>query len=193
MSTNEHAQASAEAVTREERHFRRIDMRGYARSDGLFEVVGHLTDLKPAAFAPMAGLMFEPGKPMHDMGVRLVFDKDLLVHDVETFTDAAPFAPCPGGGASLKAMIGVRIGAGWTSEIRKRLPRPDTCTHLRELLIRMATTAIQTTVEVRRGEPEPVDANGRPRRIDSCYAYAANREVVMERWPRFHQPRGGSD
>ena len=36
--------------TREELHFRRIDMRGYRRSDGLLEVEGRVTDRKPTDF-----------------------------------------------------------------------------------------------------------------------------------------------
>lgn len=31
-------------ITREELHFRRIDMRGYRRSDDLYEVEGRVTD-----------------------------------------------------------------------------------------------------------------------------------------------------
>jgi hypothetical protein len=191
MSTAKTAQSAPDSITREERHFRRIDMRGYRRSDGLFEVVGHLTDEKCSDFEALPGVLFTPGKPMHDMGVRLVFDKELVVRDVETFTHAAPFAPCPRGGEALRAMIGVRIGAGWSAEIRNRLPKAESCTHLRELLVPMATTAIQSTFETRRTAPEPLDADGRPRRIDSCYAYAANREVVLERWPQFHKTSAG--
>ena len=42
------------AVTKEELHFRRIDMRGYRRSDGLFEVEGRVTDRKSYDFAALA-------------------------------------------------------------------------------------------------------------------------------------------
>lgn len=190
MSPIQHSTGSADDVVRDERHFRRIDLCGYRRSDGLFEVVGHLVDLKPDDYVPQVGVHREPGEPLHDMGVRLVFDADLVVQDVRTFTNAAPFEPCTGGGASLKALIGLRIGAGWNAEIRQRLATAETCTHLRELLSPMATAALQTTVEVRRGAPEAVDADGQPRRIDSCYAYAANRSVVLERWPQFHRSTG---
>jgi len=29
--------------------------------------------------------------------------------------------------------------------------------------------------------------NGRPAKIDSCYAFASHREVVLRRWPQFHR------
>ena len=57
-------------VTREELHFRRIDMRGYRRSDGLLEVEGRVTDRKPNDFTPYSGGRHVPaGVPVHDMGV----------------------------------------------------------------------------------------------------------------------------
>ena len=75
------------AIAREELHFRRIDMRGYRRSDGLYEVEGQLTDRKPHDFQPASGgRPARAGEPIHDMGVRLVFDDDMTVREVQTFT-----------------------------------------------------------------------------------------------------------
>ena len=37
-----------------------------------------------------------------------------------------------------------------------------------------------------RDRPEVLDANGRPVKIDSCYAYASNREVTLQLWPQFY-------
>ena len=47
----------------------------------------------------------------------------MIVHEVETFIRAYPYRECPGGGATLQALVGLRIGAGWSGEVRKRLPR----------------------------------------------------------------------
>jgi hypothetical protein len=57
-----------------------------------------------------------------------------------------------------------------------------------ELLMPLATAAFQSLSVPRAGRPEPVDAAGRPKKIDSCYAYAAERDVVLQRWPQFHRP-----
>jgi hypothetical protein len=120
--------------------------------------------------------------------VKLVFDTSMVVREVHTFTHAAPYAICPAGGLAVQAMKGVRIGAGWSNEVRTRLRGPECCTHLSELLLPMATTAIQTMSAVRVGLPDALDADGRPRQIDSCYAYAAGRELVKHRWPQFYRP-----
>jgi Protein of unknown function (DUF2889) len=181
--------SSAEAdVTREELHFRRIDMRGFRRSDGRFEVEARVTDRKPNDFTPASGdKTVLANAPIHDMGVRLVFDEAMVVHDVQTFTNAAPYDICPEGGQALQSIKGLRIAAGWSGEVRSRLSGARSCTHLMELLIPLATTAIQSMSAVRVGQPEALDATGRPKKIDSCYAYSAERELVLRRWPQFYR------
>ena len=54
------------------------------------------------------------------------------------------------------------------------------------LLGPVATTAYQTLSTVRMARPEELDAEGRPRRIDSCFAYAADGDLVRQRWPGHH-------
>jgi Protein of unknown function (DUF2889) len=177
------------AVTRQELHLRRIEMRGFARSDGLYEVEGRVVDTKTRDFTPPSnGRFVAAGEPIHDMGVRLVFDDEFTVHAIETFTDASPYGICGEGGRALQSMVGVRMVSGWSAEVRKRLAGPQACTHLMELLMPMATTAFQALAEVRLGRPPKVDARGRPLKIDSCYAYGASREVVRRMWPAFHEP-----
>lgn len=44
----------------------------------------------------------------------------------------------------------------------------------------------ESLTTVRRNRPAVVDANGKPRKVDSCYIYAANREIVMHCWPAFY-------
>lgn len=176
-------------VLREEIHCRQLDFRGYRRADGLFEVSAQLTDRKPHDFTPPGGSRTVPAHaPIHDLGVRLVFDEDMVVRKVSTFINAHPYAQCPGGGDTLQSLVGLRIGPGWNSEVRKRLPSCDTCTHLREILAPLATAAWQTMTVQRRHLLDARDSNGKPVKIDSCYAYGASRELVQHLWPDFHRP-----
>jgi hypothetical protein len=180
---------AAGVVTREELHLRRIELRGFRRSDGLFEVEARLTDRKPHDFQPPSGTRVVPaGEPIHDHGLRVVFDADMVIREMDTAIRAYPYRECPQGGASLQALVGVRIGAGWSGEVRKRLPSADTCTHLKEMLIPLASAAMQSMHAVRLHQVDAVDASGRPLKIDSCYAYGAARELVLHRWPAFHRP-----
>jgi Protein of unknown function (DUF2889) len=176
-------------MTREELHFRRIDMRGYRRGDGLFEVEGRVTDRRAHDFQPGGfGDLVPANQAVHDMGVRLVFDEHLVIHDVSTFMDATPYPVCLGGGEALQSLKGLRMGGGWSREVRSRLGGAHSCTHLMELLTPMATVAVQSLSAAGKSRGDTVDAHGKPRKIDSCYAYGAGNALVKQRWPAFHQP-----
>lgn len=178
----------SESITREELHFRRIDLRGFRRSDGLFEVQSRVIDRKTHDQETTLGRMVPAGTPVHDMGVCLVFDQDLVVHDVQTFTDAAPYEACPAAGLALQALKGLRMTSGWRSEVKNRIAKARSCTHLVELLGPIATVAFQSLTVARRGRPDTLDASGRPMKIDSCHAYAADGDLVRQRWPNFYRP-----
>lgn len=174
-------------LAREELHQRQLDLRGFRRSDGLYEVEARLVDRKTHDFVTHSdgGKPVPAGHPVHEMGVRLVYDDKLRVHEVSTFTAAAPYAQCPDGGLALQSLTGLQMTKGWGREVRARLAGYRSCTHLQELLMPLATVALQTLSEVRRHRPDATDASGRPLKIDSCYAYGAEREVVRQRWPQY--------
>ncbi|WP_175916653.1 MULTISPECIES: DUF2889 domain-containing protein [unclassified Burkholderia] len=178
-----------DGITREEIHYRQIDMRGYRRSDGLFEVTACLADRKTSDFTPPRGTRTIAAlAPIHDLGVTLVFDTDMIVRAISTFIRSHPYAQCPGGGDTLQALVGLRIGAGWNSEVRKRLPSCDTCIHLKEILGPVATAAYQTTVGARPSSLNSRGDDGKPLKIDSCHAYGASRDLVKSLWPEYHRP-----
>ena len=176
-----------DAVTRKELHFRKIEMRGWERSDGLYEVEGHVTDQKPCVFTAISGGKVVPaGEFIHDMGVKLVIDLEMQVLEVSTFTTAAPYKDCTSAGTALQSLKGQRIASGWSSEVRRLLGGAQCCTHLMEILIPMGTAAFQSLTMIRQAQPEKLRSNGAPAKVDSCYAYAASREIVMQRWPNFY-------
>jgi hypothetical protein len=174
------------SAPRTELHHRRIDMHGYRRDDGLYEIEGRVLDVKKTTVNNAGGKRWEAGQPMHDMWVRLVVDEDLLVHDIVAISDTTPYAVCREATAAMKAVVGERIAAGWTMMVKSRLGGAKGCTHLMELLIPLATAAFQTIAEVRLSRPDKLNAMGRPVKIDSCYAFAANREMVERRWPAYY-------
>lgn len=180
--------APKSAVTREVLHTRKIDFTAYQRSDGLFEIEGRVVDRKTVDFHHREGRSVPAGDAIHDMGVRLVYDLDLVVREIETFTDYAPFSHCPEGGRALQTLVGLRMSKGWNSEVRSRLSGARSCTHLMEILTPMATAVFQSLGFLLIKGPDRVDENGKPRQIDGCYAYAADGPLVLKRWPQFHRP-----
>ncbi len=173
--------------SREELHFRRIDMRGWRRKDGLYEIEGRVTDRKPHACTSTKNTKTVPAnEPIHEMGVRLVFDTNMMVHDVFVVVASAPYQDCLAGGQALQKLKGLRMASGWSKEVKRLLGGAQSCTHVMELLIPMATAAFQSLTMVRQQLPDTFDANGKPNKVDSCYAYGADRGVVMRRWPNFY-------
>jgi hypothetical protein len=175
-------------ITKEELHFRRIDMRGFRRSDGLYEIEGRVTDRKPYDFVPA-----EAGGRSPPISRYTIWACDSYSTTRCWCTMCTPSAkPIPTAIARVAAVCcspeRLRMSSGWAKEVRERLGRADSCTHLRELLIPLATAALQSMSVLKKNRPEPLDAMGRPKKIDSCYAYAAQRELVRVHWPEFHRP-----
>ncbi len=176
-----------QTVDREEVHQRQIVMKAYRRSDGLYDIEARLVDTKTEPFlSPLAQAERLPGDPVHDIWVRLVIDEWFEIKDVMASSDATPFAVCTQAPPTLQSLIGAKIGAGWSKLVREKLKGAAGCTHMMELLGPMATTAYQALWPVTSKRPQPVDANGRPTKIDSCFAYASHTEIVATLWPEYY-------
>lgn len=172
---------------RDELHLRCIDVRGYRRHDGLLEIEAHIIDTKSQPFRlESRGEILPVGEHLHDMVIRLAIDEDYLIQEAMAATDSSPHVVCPSAAASIAQLKGLVIGAGWNRAVREKLGGAKGCTHLSELLAQMATVAFQTLAPIRNAEPARLDANGRPVKIDSCYAYASNRDLVRVRWPEHY-------
>jgi hypothetical protein len=123
-------------------HTRRIECVTYERRDGLWDVEANLIDVKTDNFDRTRGRSFA-GEHLHNMWLRLTLDDTCTVRNVEAVMDAFPMEGCPGAELQMKKLIGLKIGGGWRAEVQRRIGGALGCTHLRELLGPMATTALQ--------------------------------------------------
>lgn len=175
------------SIEREELHHRQIEMKAYQRKDGLLDIEGRVVDTKSAPFwGPLSTEGLPAGQPIHNLSIRLVVDDTLLIVDAIASSDATPFAVCKEAEKTLSGLIGERIGAGWTKIVKERLRGSKSCTHLMELLGPMATTAIQAIWPLTKVRPVKTDSNGRPLKVDSCYAYSSERVIVRRLWPEHY-------
>lgn len=191
-------------ATRELVHDRTIVCRGWRRSDGHWDIEGHLVDTKSYAFPNEYRGQVEPGEPVHDMWLRLTVDIDLKVIRAEAATDAGPFPICPDITPRFAELAGIQIGAGWRRAVRERLGGAKGCTHLVELLGPLATTAYQTIfgekARMRReaaagdtdreAEADEAPGSGPPRLLNTCHAFAESSEVVRKIWPQWYREPG---
>jgi len=173
---------------REHIHTRTVECTGYRRVDGLWDIEGHLTDVKTYTFSNRERGDVPSGEPVHEMWLRLTVDDDLTVHDVETVTDFSPFMTCKGITDNFKRLIGLSIGAGWRRAVRERVGGVEGCTHIVELLGPVATTAFQTIFPLKaRENPEGPAAKGRPPRLlNTCHAFRSDGAKVLELWPEHY-------
>jgi len=169
---------------RREIHHRSIDMRAYARDDGLYEVEARLIDTKPFPFERLGSpVPVPPGQHLHDLWVRLTVSADYVVQAVEASSDATPYGVCKEAEATLQVLVGERIVKGWSNTVKSRLRGVASCTHLMEMLIPLGTTAFQGIRGVVPRQ-DRIDTPGKvPAQINSCYAYRSEGAVVMRLWP----------
>jgi hypothetical protein len=185
---------------REPLHRRAIDIRGYRREDGLFDIEAHLVDTKSYAFVNDDRGTIEPGEALHGMWLRLTVREDLEIVACEAASDFTPYAVCPQAAPNFARLAGLRIGPGFNRAVNERVGGVHGCTHLREVLGQMATVAYQTLYPLRarkeREEAARIMAAGgmaerrRPAMLGSCLAYAPESPVAQARWPWLAEEAG---
>ncbi len=182
------------SVEREHLHTRKISCEGYLRKDGLWDLEAHLTDTKTFGFDTRHRGYMEPGAPVHGLHLRVTMDLDFVIHDVVAVSDDTPYPVCKKTAEAMRELIGIKIGPGWMREVRNRVERKASCTHLMELLGPLATTAYQTMHSAleERANQQPVKT--KPRILDTCIALASDGPEVKARWPEFYTgPRDTDD
>ena len=192
-------------VARELSHTRAIVIHGYRRFDGLYDIEASLTDTKAYGFPNEERGFIAPGEPLHGMFMRITVTEDMMITACEASSDHTPYAICPSAAPNFAHLAGLKIGRGFLKDANLRIGGTHGCTHLRELLQQMATTAFQTINPHRAkrdtdaakkpGETvsgETLDAKiterwgGPPAILGTCIAYGATSPVVERRWPHLY-------
>lgn len=169
-------------------HTRRVTCQGFRRQDGLWDIEGHLTDVKAYPFENAFRGTIAPGEPLHEMRLRMTVDDDLTIVAIEATTDHGPYALCPEITPAFQALVGLKIGPGFTRAVKERVGGARGCTHLVELMGPIATTAFQTVMPIRSCERQATaDPAVRPRLLDTCHVFAADGDHARRHWPAFYK------
>lgn len=168
---------------RQTSHQRSITVRAYARSDGLWDIEGQLTDAWPEP-VPKAGGMLPAGEPMHAMWLRLTVDRSATIVAVQAVIDAGPYDNACGTIApDYGQLVGVRIARGYRDAIRRLFGRTAGCTHMNELAGAMGSAALQAM-----WEELTQNSDEKPFSIDGCHALKASGAQVAQYFPRWFRP-----
>lgn len=175
-------------------HTRTVRLDGYRRTDGLWDIEGHLTDVKSYGFDTEQRGRVEPGDPIHDLWIRVTIDDRFTIHTVETATVKAPFTTCGGILPNFQRLVGLTIGRGWTRAVKERVGGTEGCTHLAEIMGPIATTAFQTIYPVlarekaerAKADGREVKQKGRPPLLDMCHMFSSDGDLVRRHWPDYY-------
>ncbi len=182
---------------RRHKHTRTITCEGYEREDGLWDIEARIVDTKTYAVEEPYRGHRDAGQHVHDMRLRVTLDKSMVVRDIEADTAEAPYDPCFTVAPAFKRLVGAQVGGGWRKAVNEAVGGTKGCTHLKELLMPVATVAYQTMG----GWPKPgtvitADSPERDRKkpyfLDGCRAWATDGPVVQRLYPLHYLPRTGS-
>jgi Protein of unknown function (DUF2889) len=174
------------SAERTEVHRRTITLRGFRRADGLWEVEGHLEDVRAHDFRFPGGER-RGGAPIHSMSMRLTVDGTALIVDAVAATDASPFEGICGRVApDYAALIGLRVGPGFSRATARLFGGVRGCTHMSELLRTMGTGVLQTLA----GTDLAVSETQKPFQLDGCHALASDGPQVASFYPRWYRRQG---
>ena len=203
----------SQPAERERLHTRAIEINGYRRADGCYDIEAHLTDTKSFGQTNFDRGYIAAGEPIHDMWLRLTVDETMHIRAVEAVSDLTPYRLCPTAAPNFARLTGLQIKAGFLREATQKVGGTIGCTHLRELLQQMATTAFQTInpAKAQRELAAEGVADDKPgsdaldkriterwgggnKILNTCLAYDEKGPLVKRRWPELYTgPDGAPD
>lgn len=169
-------------------HRRDIRCEGYEREDGLWDIEAALLDTRTSPVPLPFGSTLPPGEPLHQMGLRITVDRDAVIHAIEALTAHGPSPECRDIAGTYRQLLGLRIGVGFTAEVKRLFAGRLGCTHLSDLLGPLATTTMQTlwAAQIRNaalGVEVPISIPKPEKLIDSCYAFRSDGNITRVHWP----------
>jgi hypothetical protein len=172
---------------REPSYRRSITVQTFVRSDGLWDIEGHLVDVWPTE-QQVAGGLLPGGQPMHEMWLRFTVDRTATIVAAVSSTEAGPYgAACGSISPDYGKFVGVQVARGYRDAIRRLFGRTAGCTHVNELASVMGSAALQALWEELTGNPDV-----QPFSIDGCHALKASGPQVAKFFPRWYRPAPGS-
>ena len=169
-------------VPREPLHRRAIEIRGYKRDDGLYDVEAHLVDTKPYDFKLAAGVR-AAGEPIHSMWLRITVDRELRIVDAAAAMDAMPYVDhCNEIVPAYRKLVGLAIRPGYHQRLKELFGGVRGCTHISELAGVIATATFQTLAGQRLQDPDR-----KPFQLDRCHALDASGPVVGRHYPKWYK------
>lgn len=167
-------------------HRRETTTECWLRDDGLIDIEGRMRDLTPHG-TDMVFHQVAAGDAIHDIQLTLTLDQGLTIRQVRArlAVGATPF--CGGIESAYAGLEGLRIGAGFRQQLLQRVGGLQGCTHLTDLAMAIAATAVQAAYALKR-DARAAGAlarppGERPAVLDTCHAWRSDGEAARIVWP----------
>ena len=161
-------------------HTRTVTLQGFEREDGLWDIEGHIVDVKPFGFK-FGGGTRKADDPVHEMHVRVTIDADFLIHDAVATSEVRPYPGfCDSNLPDYRQLIGLNLARGFRRAALERLGGTKGCTHITELLTHLPSAAYQALSGRRKLYRPDAKSNFA---VDRCIALKADGEVVRRYFP----------
>ena len=170
-------------VVRTRLHTRRVSYEGFQRDDGLFDLEGHLTDVKDHDYMLLTGLR-AAGDAVHEMWVRVTIGLDFTIHSIEVKTDAMPYpGACDQITPEYSNLVGASLLHGFRKTLYAAMGGVQGCTHINELLAQAPTAAIQMLA----GLTREIEGDEKPFQLDRCHALETSTDTVRRYYPQWYR------
>jgi hypothetical protein len=172
------------SVERTRKHVRNVQLDGYKRSDGLWDVEARLTDVKDQDY-PLASKTIARGTPVHDMWVRVTVNAQMNILEAIACTDAMPYeGMCDSIHPDYSKLVGLNLFQGFRKSVKALFGTTSGCSHITELLMFLPTAALQTFASDIRDDE---DSGQKPFQLDKCHALDSHSDAVRRYYPRWYR------
>jgi Protein of unknown function (DUF2889) len=186
--TDSSTSTQASGWTRKPINHRKVDLMSYLRSDGLWDIEATLTDTRAYASTALERGNIAAGDPVHDIHVCVTLNDQMVVETARASMNTVPYGACPGALPAVERMAGAQVGPGWRRQIDQQLGNALGCTHIREMLLHIATMAYQTIPvwhAQATGDMVAGIDGAPPLHLGKCTAWAFDGPVVARHYPQF--------
>jgi hypothetical protein len=171
-------------VQRTRKHVRSVQLEGFRRDDGCWDIEARLTDVKDHDYPLSSGLR-RRGEAVHDMSVRVTIDRRMTIRDAAACTDGMPYVGyCDRITPDYAQLVGLNLFHGFRTAVKQLFRGTRGCSHLSELLMFLPTAALQTFAS---DVPDSDDSAHKPYQLDRCHALESHSDAVRRYYPRWYR------
>lgn len=176
---------SQPSAARKKIHNRHLQLAGWRREDGLWDIEGRLVDTKDHDYTLGSGVR-KTGEAVHDMQIRITIDEHFNVRAAEACSNAVPYPGCESIAPKYQQLVGLNLMHDFRRNVHALFGVVKGCSHITELLMVMPAVAFQTFASDLT-EDSGFAGSAKPFPLDKCHALETTTETVRLYYPKWYR------